>query len=72
MIKLDRKHKEYLNQQLETDTIGLGTPIYKTINACLLASLVGYKENYRSAYKRRTDNYLFFAGGNLLFETKEM
>jgi hypothetical protein len=71
MIILDRKHRAYLSEQLTKETIALGTPVYKTVNACLFASLVGFKENYRSAFKKKDGSYLFFAVGNLLFRSGE-
>ncbi|MDB4710998.1 hypothetical protein OAF16_04635 [Flavobacteriales bacterium] len=65
-IKLANKHIEYLNEQLTNNSILFGTPVYKSINACVLASLVGFKENYRSAYIKNNDNIMVFACGKLL------
>ena len=69
MIKIDEKHLAYLEQELQAEKIAFGTPVYKSINACLLASVIGYKENFRSAYKKKDDSYLFFASGKLLFHS---
>ena len=43
-----------------------GTPIYKSVKACILASLVGYKENFRSVYIRNDNNIMVFVSGDLL------
>jgi len=65
-IKLDKKHRAYLSEQLTKKSVAFGTPIYKTINACILGSLVGFKENYRSAYLKKDGGIMFFVCGNLL------
>ena len=66
MVKLDAKYKAYLKKQLLPNTIAFGTPIYKTVNACIIGSLVGYKENFRSCYIKKDGGYMFFVCGNLL------
>ena len=43
-IKLDKKHRAYLSKQLTKQSVAFGTPIYKTVNACILGSLVGFKK----------------------------
>lgn len=69
MILLDKKHRKYLKDQMQNDSILIGTPIYKSLNACVLASIVGYNNNYRSAYKKDNENYLVFLNG-VSFEFK--
>jgi hypothetical protein len=69
VIKIEKKYLNYLEKELQVDTIALGTPIYKSVNACLLASFIGYKENYRSAYRTKENKYLFFVCGKKIFES---
>ena len=66
MIKLDKKYTAYLKQQLCAESVALGTPVFKSLNACLFASLIGYNDNYRSAYKKKNGEYIFFVIGNKL------
>ena len=66
MIELNKKHIDYLESQLTGEKMMFGTPIYKSVKACILATLVGYKENFRSVYIRNDNNIMVFVSGDLL------
>ena len=66
MIELNQKHIDYLDSQFTGEKMMFGTPIYKSVKACVLASLVGYKGNFRSVYIRNDNNIMVFVSGDLL------